>query len=29
MAKHFDLEIADESFAFTRTNDQIAAEATP
>jgi transposase len=27
MAKHFDLDITDDSFTFTRKNDQIAAEA--
>ena len=27
MAKHFDLDITDDSFTFTRNNDQIAAEA--
>jgi hypothetical protein len=27
MAKHFDLQITDDSFTFTRKNDQIAAEA--
>jgi hypothetical protein len=27
MAKHFDLQISDDSFTFTRKNDQIAAEA--